>query len=315
MRLWRMSAALDSLASTSVMFGSQMTTTFPGPAFARGMGFSGHKASPMVNARCGLQWIKPETVPKGFKRDTTVLRQSLLVVISLLLLASYHHLKWHPPLALAALAGTCPEKRPPRPLHSRFFLPVPLIDPRRRRCLRFPATILELCSLIESSRRSRGASTGLRVLSKLQLAFEHHQLGLMNVWPNTIVWLDQKEHTNLSKWREGDFDYSRTIRPLAYMVQLQQGKKGETGAEWKERPFHMWVLLTHHAPEGHTRLRPQCPRDPSGGRSLPGHDVNAPRAQKEDRSLPSYDLNAPRTQTEVTTCQATNSMPPEPKRK
>ncbi|KAJ7840213.1 hypothetical protein B0H14DRAFT_2587612 [Mycena olivaceomarginata] len=57
------------------------------------------------------------------------------------------------------------------------------------------------------------------------------------------------------------------------------------------------------------RLRPQCPQDPNGGRSLPGHDLNAPRAHKEDHSLPGYDLDAPRTQTEVATCQATNSTP------
>ncbi|KAJ7867500.1 hypothetical protein B0H14DRAFT_2572790 [Mycena olivaceomarginata] len=40
------------------------------------------------------------------------------------------------------------------------------------------------------------------------------------------------------------------------------------------------------------------PKNPNGGRRLPG-----------------YDLNAPRTQTEVVPCQATISMPPEPKRR
>ncbi|KAJ7852502.1 hypothetical protein B0H14DRAFT_3137126 [Mycena olivaceomarginata] len=39
------------------------------------------------------------------------------------------------------------------------------------------------------------------------------------------------------------------------------------------------------------------PQNPNGGRRLPG-----------------YDLNTPRTQTEVVACQATVSMPPEPKR-
>ncbi|KAJ7831920.1 hypothetical protein B0H14DRAFT_3712991, partial [Mycena olivaceomarginata] len=209
-------------------------------------------------------------------------------------------LKWHPRLALAALAGTCPEKRPPRPLHPRFFLPVPLIDPRRRRCLRFPATSSNFVLSLRSSRRPRGASTGLRVLSKLQLAFEHHQLGLMNVWPNTIVWLDQKEHTNLSRWREGDFDYSRTLRRWV-----------ETDAS-HNRQFSLAVMTTLHIWCNSSRARKGRP-GPNGRSVLSTCGFCSPIMHL--RGTLGYDLNAPGTQAEAVACQATMSMPPEPKKR
>ncbi|KAJ7226879.1 hypothetical protein GGX14DRAFT_627353 [Mycena pura] len=102
-------------------------------------------------------------------------------------------------------------------------------------------------------------------LLKLQETLDQHQPGLFNIWPEPIKWLDKKEHTKLAKWLPGiEFDYVHTLRrwvdtdaghgkqfSLAVMTTPPAYRVGKEGrADWSQGKWHMWVLLTAHAPEG-----------------------------------------------------------------
>ncbi|KAJ7913830.1 hypothetical protein B0H13DRAFT_2325959 [Mycena leptocephala] len=102
-------------------------------------------------------------------------------------------------------------------------------------------------------------------LQKLQAALDLHQPGLVKVWHDTIIWFDSDNYQKNLKWQRIPFDSARTLSrwvnsdssaqhqhqySLVVMTTPPFLPGKDNREDWNRKPYHMWALLTHHAPEG-----------------------------------------------------------------
>ncbi|KAJ6583408.1 hypothetical protein DFH09DRAFT_1435806, partial [Mycena vulgaris] len=104
-------------------------------------------------------------------------------------------------------------------------------------------------------------------LSKLQEVLDHHQPGLMNVFPTPITWKDSKVQKMYAQafvdHADRDFTGMRTLKQwidndaarghhfsLAVMTTPASNPVAVTREEYAKQPQHIWLLMTAHAPDG-----------------------------------------------------------------
>ncbi|KAJ7938854.1 hypothetical protein B0H13DRAFT_1851032 [Mycena leptocephala] len=130
-----------------------------------------------------------------------------------------------------------------------------------------PDDIRELRLLLKKINKEVFSEHWPAFLPQLQLALDKHQPGLVNVWPNTIMWVDKDEYNRVSHWYPNvEFQHSATLQrwvdkdathdhqySLAVMTTPPSFLVGqETREDWLKHKFHIWALLTAHAPKGMT---------------------------------------------------------------
>ncbi|KAJ7803560.1 hypothetical protein B0H14DRAFT_3487187 [Mycena olivaceomarginata] len=130
-----------------------------------------------------------------------------------------------------------------------------------------PDDIRELRLLVKKINKEVFSEHWSAFLAQLQLALDKHQPGLVNVWPHTIMWVDKDEYNRVSHWYPNiEFQHSATLQrwvdkdaahdhqySLAVMMTPPSFLVGqETREDWLKHKFHIWALLTAHAPKGMT---------------------------------------------------------------
>ncbi|KAF8181979.1 hypothetical protein K438DRAFT_1937924 [Mycena galopus ATCC 62051] len=175
----------------------------------------------------------------------------------------------------STLRGTTSDDQPPTRDRRRVeSLATASSHPRALALIRppsppIPDDIRELHRLAQAcnKRETKMVVGHVELLEHLQRVLDHHHPGLMNVCPKPICWKDEADETRegsiykgfgwnwdgtmtLKRWLDKDsaggkkFSMAMMLTPSTHSAQRSHEEK-------RDLPFHIWLLMTAHAPPGH----------------------------------------------------------------